>query len=58
MNDGDGPLVAEIVYSHLFRDGCQSQVTDTAEALQLAVEELKARKVPYERWLPFIHMGV
>ncbi|KAJ6569787.1 CHAT domain-containing protein [Mycena vulgaris] len=58
MNDKDGPLVAEAVYSHLFRDGQQAQATDVAEALQLAVKELKVRKVPYERWIPFIHMGV
>ncbi|KAJ7897782.1 CHAT domain-containing protein, partial [Mycena leptocephala] len=58
MNDQDGPLVAEGVYSHLFRDGRQPQASDAAEALQLAVNNLKANKVPYERWVPFIHMGV
>ncbi|KAJ6580423.1 CHAT domain-containing protein [Mycena vulgaris] len=58
MNNRDGPLIAEKVYSHLFREGRQPQARDTAEALQLAVEELKAQKVPYERWIPFIHMGI
>ncbi|KAJ7487957.1 CHAT domain-containing protein [Mycena latifolia] len=58
MNDLDGAVVAEIVYSHLFRDGREPQVTDAAEALHLAVKELKARKVPYERWIPFVHMGI
>ncbi|KAJ7930712.1 CHAT domain-containing protein [Mycena leptocephala] len=58
MNDEDGPLVAEIFYSHLFRDGQRPQASDTAKALQLAVKGLKARDVPYERWIPFIHMGV
>ncbi|KAJ6578415.1 CHAT domain-containing protein [Mycena capillaripes] len=58
MNDQDGPMVAEIVYSHLFRDGRQPQVSDAAEALHLAVEELRKRKVPYERWIPFIHLGI
>ncbi|KAJ6569795.1 CHAT domain-containing protein [Mycena vulgaris] len=58
MNDQDGPLVAEMVYSHLFRNGRQPQASDAAEALQGAVEKLKARKVPYERWIPFIHMGI
>ncbi|KAJ7880409.1 CHAT domain-containing protein, partial [Mycena leptocephala] len=50
MNDSDGPTVAESVYSHLFREGQQPKHTDAAEALQLAVKELKSRKVPYERW--------
>jgi CHAT domain-containing protein len=58
MNDLDGPLVADIVYSHLFSNGRQPQASDAAEALHLAVIELKRRKVPYERWIPFIHMGV
>jgi CHAT domain-containing protein len=58
MNDEDGPLVAEAVYSHLFRDGRNPQASEAAEALHLAVKELKKRKVPYERWIPFIHMGV
>jgi CHAT domain-containing protein len=58
MNDADGPTVAEMVYSHLFRDGQQPQASGAAEALQLAVNELKKRKVPYERWLPFIHIGI
>ncbi|KAJ7894372.1 CHAT domain-containing protein [Mycena leptocephala] len=59
MNDEDGPTVAEVVYSHLFRAGPrQPHVTETAEALQLAVKELKRRKVPYEQWVPFIHMGI
>jgi CHAT domain-containing protein len=39
MNDEDGPTVAEIVYSHLFREGRQPQAEDAAEALQLAVRE-------------------
>ncbi|KAJ7754396.1 hypothetical protein DFH07DRAFT_743791 [Mycena maculata] len=58
MNDEDGPLNAEKFYSHLFRGGRQPRASDTAEALQLVVTELKARNIPYERWIPFIHMGV
>ncbi|KAF8156204.1 CHAT domain-containing protein [Mycena galopus ATCC 62051] len=58
MNDEDGPLVAEIFYSHLVRNDQQPQVIDTAEALQLSVNELKARNVSYERWVSFIHMGI
>ncbi|KAJ7687922.1 CHAT domain-containing protein [Mycena rosella] len=58
INDQDGPQVAEVFYGHLFRDRSQPQASDTAEALHLAVKELKARKVAYERWVPFIHMGV
>ncbi|KAJ7837092.1 CHAT domain-containing protein [Mycena leptocephala] len=58
MNDQDGPMVAKTFYSHLFQGGRQPQASDTAEALHLSVKALKASNVPYERWIPFIHMGV
>ncbi|KAJ7921907.1 CHAT domain-containing protein, partial [Mycena leptocephala] len=58
MNDQDGPVVAQIFYSHLFREGHQPQAGDAAEALQLAVKELRHQRVPHERWIPFIHMGI
>ncbi|KAJ7721441.1 CHAT domain-containing protein [Mycena maculata] len=58
ITDEDGPLAAETVYSHLFRDGRRPQASDAAESLHLAVNKLKEKKVPYERWIPFIHMGV
>ncbi|KAF8139121.1 CHAT domain-containing protein [Mycena galopus ATCC 62051] len=58
MNDEDGPPVAEIIYSHLFSEGRQPQASDAAEALSIAVKELRKRKVRCERWVPFIHMEI
>ncbi|KAJ6534988.1 CHAT domain-containing protein [Mycena capillaripes] len=58
MSDQDGPLVAEVFYANLFRNGKNPQASDTAQALQFSVKELKAQNVPYERWIPFIHMGI
>ncbi|KAJ7693231.1 CHAT domain-containing protein [Mycena rosella] len=57
MNDKDGPLIAKLFYSHLFRDGRQPQASDAAQALHLAIRELK-KNVSYGRWVPFIHMGI
>ncbi|KAF7369513.1 hypothetical protein MVEN_00281100 [Mycena venus] len=57
MDDRDGPLVTEVVYSHLFRDGYPTP-SSAAEALHIAIKTLRSNKVPYERWIPFIHMGV
>ncbi|KAJ6545535.1 CHAT domain-containing protein [Mycena capillaripes] len=57
ISDSDRPLVAEIFYSHLFRNGRIPDARDAAEALQLAVNKLKALNVPYERWVPFVHLG-
>ncbi|KAJ6592346.1 hypothetical protein B0H19DRAFT_892705, partial [Mycena capillaripes] len=57
MNDLDGPVVAESVYSHLFWKGRQPEASDAAEALHLSIKKLKAQNVPYERWVPFIHIG-
>ncbi|KAJ7636413.1 CHAT domain-containing protein [Roridomyces roridus] len=58
IRDEDGPRVAEIVYKHLFRAGRAPRVTDTAEALHLAVRKMREDGLPYERWVPFIHMGI
>ncbi|KAJ6523901.1 CHAT domain-containing protein [Mycena vulgaris] len=58
MDDKDGPVAAESFYTKLFANGRKPKVSDTAQALQLAVRELRDRGVPYRRWVPFIHMGI
>ncbi|KAJ6587524.1 CHAT domain-containing protein, partial [Mycena vulgaris] len=58
MCDKDGPVVAEVVYGHLFGGDKRPQASDAAKALQLAVRNLRETGVPYERWVPFIHLGV
>ncbi|KAJ7672091.1 CHAT domain-containing protein, partial [Mycena rosella] len=58
MLDKDGPVIAETVYSRLFKNDGSPQVTDAAEALQVAVRKLRDQGVPYERWVPFIHIGI
>ncbi|KAJ7277765.1 CHAT domain-containing protein, partial [Mycena rebaudengoi] len=56
--DEDGPVVAETVYNHLLGSGHRPQASDAAKALQLAVRRLRDAGVPYERWVPFIHLGI
>jgi len=58
MCDTDGSIVAEAVYNHLFKAGEVPKVTKAAEALDLAVKELRRLKVPHHRWVPFVHIGV
>ncbi|KDR79005.1 hypothetical protein GALMADRAFT_94251 [Galerina marginata CBS 339.88] len=58
INDLDGPVVAQAVYSYLFKNGQEPEVTDTAEALHLAVNILREKGVPPHRWVPFIHIGI
>ncbi|KAJ6586251.1 CHAT domain-containing protein [Mycena vulgaris] len=58
MRDSDGPSVAGTVYTYLFRKDTTPKVTDTAKALQLAVRKLRDEGVPYQHWVPFIHMGI
>ncbi|KAJ7201873.1 CHAT domain-containing protein [Mycena pura] len=57
MDDRDGPLVAKLFYSRLFGQGRHPQASDAAEALHLAIKDLRKNE-SYERWIPFIHMGV
>ncbi|KAJ7101754.1 CHAT domain-containing protein [Mycena epipterygia] len=56
--DDDGPIVAKTVYGHLFRNGQAPKVTDAAEALDIAVQELRRLKRPYRDWVPFVRIGV
>ncbi|KAJ6626068.1 CHAT domain-containing protein [Mycena sp. CBHHK59/15] len=58
MLDRDGPVVAEAVYSYLFGNGRKPDATDAAKALQLAIRKMRNDGIPYERWVPFIHIGV
>lgn len=62
MWDKDGPVIADAFYTELFKgpDGNPMPLPDTsksAEALSVAVNELRTRGVPFKRWVPFIHMG-
>ncbi|KAJ7263845.1 CHAT domain-containing protein [Mycena rebaudengoi] len=58
MMDEDGPVVAETVYSHLLGSGQRPQASEAAKALQLAVRKMRDAGMPYERWVPFIHLGI
>jgi tetratricopeptide (TPR) repeat protein len=58
MMDEDGPVVAETVYSHLLGSGQPPRASEAAKALQLAVRKIRDAGVPYERWVPFIHLGI
>ena len=60
MYDEDGPKVADTFYGHIFGGGNEAypDSTKAAEALHLAVKRLRNEKVSYERWVPFIHLGI
>lgn len=59
--DEDGPVVSDVFYGYLFSEGKDTlpDPTEAAYALHLAVKKLQAdRKVSFQRWIPFIHMGI
>ncbi|KAJ7486792.1 CHAT domain-containing protein [Mycena latifolia] len=56
--DADGPVVAEAFYTQLFGGGQKPQARHAAKALQVAVRKMRDGGVPYQRWVPFIHIGV
>ena len=58
MRDSDGPKLAESVYQQLFSNGRSAKVTETAEALQVAVQKLRDGGAQFQHWVPFIHIGV
>jgi CHAT domain-containing protein len=59
IKDEDAPVIADAVYSQLLKNGGMD-VTHVAKALHFAVGDLR-RKVgdkSFERWVPYIHIGV
>ena len=55
--DNDAPHVANTFYGHIFNNG-KPDITRSAEALHLAVQELRNKPCSFERWVPFIHFGL
>lgn len=58
ISDPDGPKIAETVYNHLFPEGGSPDITHAAKALQMAVDKLRDEGAPYQRWIPYIHIGI
>ena len=57
IQDQDGPTVAQAVYSQLVDGGVPNSMS-AAEALHQATLQLQKQGASFERWVPFIHMGV
>lgn len=59
MEDAHGPLVAEKVYSALFKGHCEYLDPDVIpRALDEAVGELRSRKLHPSLWATYVHMGI
>ncbi|EAU93588.2 hypothetical protein CC1G_02818 [Coprinopsis cinerea okayama7 len=60
IHDEDAPVVADVFYRHLFRNGSDvpPDASDAAFGLHLAVKELRERKRPFYHWVPFVHFGI
>lgn len=64
IHDKDGPKIADSFYHHIFRGhtNCTNTTPDTreaAQALYLAVKKLRSEKdCTFQRWVPFIHLGL
>ncbi|KAJ7453785.1 hypothetical protein FB451DRAFT_1050112, partial [Mycena latifolia] len=64
MQDQDGPKIAEDFYGHLFRN-CSAErnpsglpdPAEAARALHVAIMKWGSR-VPFTRWVPFVHYGI
>ena len=58
MSDSDGPRVAETVYKKVLGGKELPDATLAAEGLHLAVKDLRSRGASFEKWIPFIHVGI
>ena len=57
IQDEDGPTIAKAVYTQIM-DGGVPNAMRAAEALHHAALQLQKQGASFERWVPFIHMGV
>lgn len=59
MNDADGPVIAEVFYKYMLRNGPEAvDCRDAATALSKATRELRRRRVGLARWINFVHYGI
>jgi hypothetical protein len=65
--DVDGPEIMDTFYENLFeaKDSTSTNppqphldAMQAARALHLAVAKLRAKGVPFVRWVPFVHLGI
>ncbi|CAE6465683.1 unnamed protein product [Rhizoctonia solani] len=58
VSDSDAPVVADIVYRHLLKDGHDH--VEVSKAWHNAVKKLREKvgEIEFARWVPFIHIGV
>ncbi|TFK37142.1 CHAT domain-containing protein [Crucibulum laeve] len=57
IKDADGPIIADDVYGCLF-SGKRPDHTQAAHALHEAVKKLRDDGASFDRWVPFIHVGI
>ena len=66
MHDADGPRIADSFYEVLSRDSASTtgarrtfpDASRAAEALHIAVANLRGSAVSLIRWVPFVHFGL
>lgn len=58
MDDEDGPDVAEAFYKHMFRQTNEPpNLKDAAKGVYHITKMLRKKKVTFDRWVNFIHVG-
>lgn len=57
IDDMDGPVVTKAIYSAIYRtSGFDGRLV--AAALHRIVSRMRAKGTPFERWVPFISLGL
>jgi CHAT domain-containing protein len=58
IDDGDGPIVAKAIYSSIYSNSGFDGTKSVATALHQIVSRMRANRIPFERWVPFISLGL
>jgi CHAT domain-containing protein len=57
MVDLDGPDISNEFYKYMFQSG-GGDIRNAAAALNHATREMRKRKIPMDRWINFVHIGI
>ena len=57
ISDKHAPTVAKDVYEQLFSNGMEPDYREAARALHVAIGRLRDGNIPFDDWIPFIHVG-
>ena len=59
LADKAGPIVSKASYKYMFHNpGNKADIRNSAEALSMAIRELRKQGAPLDCWIVLVHIGI